>query len=413
MEFLKRASTYLLCMIFALSGCVTNGGGSGAAFNVGPQLSSFFESKRKAEIDESKPRLEVIVPVFDPGLSEDAEKYKEEGIWPELRRAEANRFAYKLKTELEGTGAFGAVRVVPDGTATGDLYVFGTIIESNGEDVEIEIKVVDISGRHWFTRRFDHTVEIGFYKDIRTDGTDPYDPVFEAAADRVAVELENIEAKRLASIKRITELRFGSHLTEAAFASHLGTENGETVLISFPSEDDSMLKRTRAIHIRDQLFVDNLQDSYRSFSEKMEASYLVWQEQSLIEIEAKREVQRDAAGKAVLGVLAIGLAVVAIAAGANSNNPNSGSAAILGGTLAGAAGTALLVDSFRTSEESKVHRDALSELGESINLELGPQVVAFEEETIELTGDAQEQFAQWRLFLKKIYDQERTPRVRL
>lgn len=407
MELLKRASTYLLCIVFALSGCVTNSGGSGGTFDVGPQLSSFFKTKRSAKIDESKPRLEIIVPVFDPGLSADAETYKKEGIWPELRRAEANRFAYKLKTELEETGAFGAVRVVPDGTATGDLYIFGTIIESNGEDVEIEIKVVDISGRHWFTRRFDHTVEIGFHKDIRTDGTDPYEPVFEAAANRVAVELESIEEKRLTSIKSIAELRFGSHLAEEGFASHLGTENGETVLISFPSEDDSMLKRTRAIHIRDQLFVDNLQDIYRSFSGKMEASYLVWQEQSLTEIEAKREVQSDAAGKAVLGVLAIGLAVAAIA---NSNNPNLG---LLGGTLAGAAGAALLVDSFKTSEEAKVHRDALSELGESINVELGPQVVAFEEETVELTGDAKEQFAQWRSFLKKIYDQERTPQVRL
>jgi hypothetical protein len=30
-----------------------------------------------------------------------------------------------------------------------------------------------------------------------------------------------------------------------------------------------------------------------------------------------------------------------------------------------------------------------------------------------LVGDAKEQFAQWRSFLKKIYDQERTPKVRL
>jgi hypothetical protein len=410
MELLKRASTYLLCIVFALSGCVTNSGGPDGAFEVGPQLSSFFETKRPAEIDESKQRLEIIVPVFDPGLSADAKTYEEEGIWPELRRAEANRFAYKLKTELEETGAFGAVRVVPDGTAMGDLYIFGKIIESNGEDVEIEIKVVDISGRHWFTRRFDHTVKMGFYKDIRTDDTYPYEPVFEAAANRVAVALESIEEKRLTSLKRIAELRFGSHLAEDGFAGHLGTENGETTLISFPSEDDTMLKRTRAIQIRDQLFVDNLQDNYRSFSRKMEASYLVWQKQSLTEIEAKREVQSDAAGKAVLGVLAIGLAVAAIAAGANSNNPNLG---LLGGTVACASGTALLIDSFKTSEEAKVHRDALSEVGESINLELGPQVVAFEEETIELVGDAKEQFAQWRSFLKKIYDQERTPKVRL
>ena len=35
----------------------------------------------------------------------------------------------------------------------------------------------------------------------------------------------------------------------------------------------------------------------------------------------------------------------------------------------------------KTSEEAKIHREALEELGESIDIELGPQVVEFEEET--------------------------------
>ena len=68
---------------------------------------------------------------------------------------------------------------------------------------------------------------------------------------------------------------------------------------------------------------------------------------------------------------------------------------------------------FQTSKEAKVHRDALNELGESIDVELAPQVVEFDEQTEKLTGDAKEQFGQWRAFLKKIYEQERTPEVDL
>ena len=54
-----------------------------------------------------------------------------------------------------------------------------------------------------------------------------------------------------------------------------------------------MLSRTQAVRVRDQLFVDGLQDNYRQFSEQMELSYLIWQEQSQLELQAKRQAQID------------------------------------------------------------------------------------------------------------------------
>ena len=46
---------------------------------IGPKLSSFFDPKRVARVDPNKTKLEVIVPVFDPGLSKKAQDYEEEG----------------------------------------------------------------------------------------------------------------------------------------------------------------------------------------------------------------------------------------------------------------------------------------------------------------------------------------------
>jgi hypothetical protein len=40
-------------------------------------------------------------------------------------------------------------------------------------------------------------------------------------------------------------------------------------------------------------------------------------------------------------------------------------------------------------------------------------VIAFEEKTLELTGDAKQQFSQWREFLQQIYAQEMTPEKQL
>ncbi len=412
---LKRISTYVLCFAYLLSGCQTTGGTANlnAESIIGPQLSSIFDPKRAAHIDPEKTKLDVIIPVFDPGLSEEAKDYNEEGVWPELRRAEANRFAYKLKQAMDETGAFGAVRVTPDATATGDLYVVGKIDESNGEDVEFTIDVVDISGNHWFTRSFDHEVDVGFHKNVRNEGQDPYEPAFEKAANRIAIELEDYQEAQLKDIKRVTDLRFGAHLSEEAFSDYMTVDQGSVHLAAYPSEDDPMLRRTQAIRVRDQLFVDSLQEQYQGFSDKMAPSYLIWQKQSLLELEAEREADRKAAAEAIGGIALITLGVLAAAAGARSGNYNNQSLGVTAGAAAAVGGGMLVAKSFETSEQSKVHRDALNELGESIDVDLGPRVVSFEERTVELTGDAKEQFQQWREFLKKIYAQERTPEKQL
>lgn len=414
---MKKMGVYAVCFCFVLTGCVTNQGGSGSAGaggpGVGPQLSSLFDKTGEAVVDPGKPKLDIVVPVFDPGLSEDAAKYKEEGVWPELRRAEANRFAVKLKEALEDTGAFGAVRVVPDQTATGDLYVLGKILESNGKDVEIQVAVTDVTGDNWFTHSFEHTVDPGFHKNSRNKGLDPYDPVFEEAANRIALELEDYDVAELETIQHVTELRFGSNFAEEAFVEHLDMTGRTVGLVSFPSEEDPMLRRTRAVRVRDQLFIDGLQDHYRTFSGNMQDSYLVWQEQSLLEIQARSEANEKAVGQAALGVLAIGLSVLAIMASGRSSSTAGSTAAATGAVVGGVVGAKLLTDSFQTSGEAKVHRDALEELGQSIDIDLAPRVIAFQKETIELTGTAKEQFAQWREFLQKIFEQEKTPQVQL
>ncbi|HCP00343.1 MAG: hypothetical protein CL573_08585 [Alphaproteobacteria bacterium] len=410
-SLLRKIGVYTLCACFILTGCVTNGTGPGPS--VGPQLSSLFDPKGKARVDPAKPRLDVVVPVFDPGLSDAGQSYEEEGVWPELRRAEANRFALKLKEALEKTGAFGAVRVTPDASATGDLYVEGEILESNGGDVEIRIEVTDISGTRWFVRDFDHSVSSGFHKNTRNEGVDPYDPVFEEAANRVALELDDYSIAELNNLSRLTELRFGSNFTEEAFAEHLKAGRNTVSLLSFPSDSDPMLERTRAVRVRDQLFVDGLQEHYRAFSVEMQDSYLIWQEQSLLEVEARREANEEAVGEAVLGALTIGLGVLAIIAGANSGSYAGQTAGLTGGVVAGTVGATLLSNSFQTSKEAEVHREALEELGQSIDIDLAPRVVAFEEKTVELTGTAKEQFAQWRAFLQRVFEEERTPNVKL
>ncbi len=409
----KKIIACLLIYSQFLVGCMTTGGQSNV-IKTGPELSSTYEAKA-VEIAYQGTKLDVIIPVFDPGLTGNEKSYKEEGIWPELRRAEANRFAYKLKQALDNTNVFGAVRVTPDKTASGDLYVLGKIIKSDGEDVKFDLNVIDISGKEWLDDTFNHEVQESFYENYRNNGKDPYEPIFIEAANDIVKVLKRRSNSELDNLKYIADLRFGASFNDVAFMEYMNTEGHYIKLISKPSDNDPMLQRVMAIRVREQLFVDSLQQNYTSFSQNMDDSYLRWQEASFTEKRLGEDAEMDGVIKTIGGVLLIGLAIVAaVSSGNNSNSYGTPDPLLSTAAVAsGIAGAWMLSNSFKSHDEAEFHKAAIDELGESMNMELAPQVISFENETVELTGNIQEQFSQWRAFLKRIYEQEMTPTTEL
>jgi hypothetical protein len=401
----SRFLIYLIILTHVLTGCATTSSGS---LKTGPQLASAQEQNK--EIPYQGVKLDVIIPVFSPGLSDSAAEYEEEGIWPELRRAEANRFAYKLKTALDESGKFGAVRVAPNSTASGDLFAVGEIIESNGQELEFSLRVVDASGKQWLNETIDHEVGEGFYKNPRNDGKDPYDPAFDKAAQAIIEALLKQKQSELAQLQNINDLRFAASFNEQAFKEYLDTSGQQIKLVSMPSDADPMFERVKSIQVREQLFVDNLQQNYSAFSQQMDDSYLAWQEASATEMQLRKEAKTKSIWKMIGGAVLIGAAVAAATSG-SSNDPRFGRDLA---TVAGGIGGAVLISSgFKSREEAKFHQEALNELGESVNLEMAPQVMTYEEESVELTGDIDEQFRQWRAFLNRMYQLEATPDVQL
>ena len=387
----------LAAVLPVLAGCAGMGGMAGPS--VGPRIDP---PAAPAAAPYRGERLDVVVPVFDPGLPEDPDDYGKKGIWPELRRAEANRFAVALKRALQDTRVFGDVRVAPDTGATGDLYVIGAIEESNGEDVGIAIEVVDVGGARWMRRSYDHRVKEYFWRDLRSRGKDPYQPVFDEAAGDVAKLVRKRSADELAALRRLTELRFAKTFSEEAFSEYVEERGGRVTLAALPAPDDPMLGRIRAIRIRDGLFMDEMQTHYAAFAQRTAPSYAAWQEHSLTEAKARREARGRAVWQGILGAaLAVGGAYAAVKGG---NTSDAG--AEVAGIGAAIAGAVLIQESFRSSAEGKIHSEALSELGQSLDLEVAPQVVEIENTSAELTGDAREQFRQWRAFLKRIYAEE-------
>ncbi len=403
----SRFLIYIIILTHVLTGCATTSSNSGN-LKTGPQLASAQEQNK--EIPYQGVKLDVIIPVFSPGLSATAAEYEEEGIWPELRRAEANRFAYKLKTALDESGKFGAVRVAPNSTASGDLFAVGEIIESNGQEVEFRLNVVDASGKQWLNETIDHEVGEGFYKNPRNDGKDPYDPAFDKAAQAIIEALLKQQQSELAQLQNINALRFAASFNEQAFLEHLDTSGKQLKLVSMPSDADPMFERVKSIQVREQLFVDNLQQNYSAFSQQMDDSYLAWQQASATEMQLRKEAKTKSIWKMIGGAVLIG-AAVAVATSGSSNDSSFGRD--LATVAGGIGGAVLITGGFKSREEAKFHQDALNELGESVNLEMAPQVMTYEEESVELTGDIDEQFRQWRAFLNRMYQLEATPDVQL
>ena len=102
-----------------------------------PTLTSYSYSELNSLGANINASLEVNIEEFDPGLDGDSDTWKKKGIWPELRRTESRRFAYKLKEAFEKTNLFGSAYVTPKGNYLADIVIEGSIIISNGEDLHL------------------------------------------------------------------------------------------------------------------------------------------------------------------------------------------------------------------------------------------------------------------------------------
>jgi hypothetical protein len=183
---------------------------------------------------------------------------------------------------------------------------------------------------------------------------------------------------------------------------------GELKVVSYPSPEDPMMRRIESLKIKDQMFIDALQNDYQDFSDTSNAAYTSWQRAAYTESKAAREAKNKAAVQGALGVL---LMAGAVAAGNNAGYNDYGT--IIGATALGVGGLKTIQGAMGNSRQAKAHKETLSELGKSLNTEIAPKVMELEETQVELKGTAQEQYATWRAALREIYKQETVPNVAL
>jgi hypothetical protein len=313
--------------------------------------------------------LDVGLVVFDAGIPADESTHSRLGIFPEIRKAEAKYMPVMLREVLVDSGDWGVVRVLPDALDSSELQVTGTILHSDGQRLQLQIRARDATGAQWLDKVYTGTTVPADYP-VRVPG-DPYLNVYrQIAADLLAARAQK-SAKQLADIRQVALLRYAAALAPDVFASYLAsTPEGGYSLLRLPAADDPML--ARVIRIRDQeyLFIDTVDEQYARLAEEMAPTYNLWRQYGAEQAEyrdeyAERVSSRDSQGRR-------------------------------GSFVA-------LEQTYNAYKWSKIHEQDLDELAVGFNNEVAPTEMEVSGTVFKLSGGLDAQYTEWREILQRIF----------
>ena len=383
---MMRLMLSVLPLVALLGGCVSETVKSTSV----PALEAPDQLTPEAEL------LDVGVVILDPGISAVED---EELVYPEIRKAEATFMATELAEVLTEQGGWGAVGVVPDDRQFSDLLVRGTILLSDGESLQLKIRVSDARGTVWLDKRYQGVTSRYAYEQGTRVKQDPFLAVYRMIANDMLAIFDRVPPADRVTIRRVAEMRFARDFASGAFADYLEEDDaGQISLRRLPAEDDPMLNRVRGLRQRHYVFVDTLQGHYNGFAEDMYTPYQEWRRASYEETIALRELEAESQREMIAGGAAILAGIVAQTSGSRTTR-SAGAVGVIGGG-------ALLKSGLEKRAESNIHSLALEELGQSLDAEITPRVIELEDRTVRLTGNVEDQYDQWRELLADIYAAE-------
>lgn len=383
----------IILSLLLLSACSTTSGGRRNIEGAVPL------DKSLTEIPEPR-LLNVSIEVFDPGELPKDEK-DANGLSKDIREAESRYMPEELRSTMEKSGFWGAVRVVPRAMTGGELTVSGTILESNGGQLDLKIDARDASGLRWFTKEYRDEVEASVYRVHELFG-DAFQPLYSTIANDLARFVKSLTLAEITAIRQIAELQFAADIAPDSFSGYLSRDkDGQYEIVHLPSHDDPMYTRVQSIRERDLLMIDTLNGHIDNFHREMRQPYTEWRKARSDEAEKQKALEKAALNRTLLGVASI-VGAIFIGVAAPEYNPaleTLSDVMVLGGAAALKSGA-------DKRSEANIHRDTIEELGMSFSSETRPLVVEVDGKTVELTGSAEAQYEQWRTLIGQIYTSE-------
>lgn len=419
-----KLTFYLSLLVFSLTTTQSIFGVS-----VGPRLEQStapetMDVEQEEEFFKTKmniPDLRLAIPVLDPGIPESTQVQQEEGIWPELRKAEAVRSAFKLKQWMHRYNQFDSIVIAADTSVSADIYLIGRIVESDSETMRIAYKVVDARGVAWTEERTKkHRVELGWHERYGNTNRDPFDPlyneiaedVYEELKDRGKAHVEQLESNEKAGPEkaRYSELQLITTTRDLAFARFVSPEyhdylelQGSQYKVQYAPDDESeSWRRIQTIMYREDEFAQVIEDHYEGFRDQIEDDYGKWQKDTFPVARDVRLAKRGRTWKAIVGVALVAASVAAAEDGSAKRGDRSAENAAAAGVLGGGA---LIAGAFRDNQLHKRAVEEINELSRSLHNSIRPTRIDLNGKIVTLTGTVLDQFGQWRSMLADIYAQ--------
>ena len=348
--------------------------------------------------------LDIGIVAFDPGIPAN-NKPEKTGIYSDIRHAESKYIPYHLKTTLQGTGHWGAVRVIPSTKAFTDVIINGAIKRSDGEYLSLDISVSDAAGRHWFSRSYEMQTGMTSYSNRRDRRRDPYQKVFNDIANDLQQYVAALPSKQLQRTRQISELQFFADMSPVAYSGYLqADEDGIFRVQRLPAENDPSVARMRQIRERDRLVVDTLNEHYANFYYGIAIPYRGWRKNARQEAIKFRQTKRSAQMQALFGVVVLAGSTQIDTSGSSSRNTNNINRALQYQAMS--RGLNSIWAAINRNRDAGMHLDAIAELSESFGNEAAPMIVNVEGQERRLTGTAEVQYESWRRLLREIYEAE-------
>ncbi|MCH7822911.1 MAG: hypothetical protein IIA07_12910 [Proteobacteria bacterium] len=313
-----------------------------------------------AEDADNVAALNVSITVFDPGVPADPRMHRDQQVFPRIREIEATFLPFVLREALAETNAWGAVRVVPQPDIAAELLVSGSIVRSDGEILELNIRAVDASGRVWLDRSFVAAVENQelYFKIV-------------AALQTARAQLSN---KALRDVVEISLLRYANQLAPSAFGAYLHeAADGTFTIIRLPARNDPMLGRIDRLRRIEYVITDAVDAKFQELHAEIASTYDLWREYRRKVIEYQVEDVRRAQDT-------------------ESDAPRGSYEA--------------MKNRYDNYKWNRITAQEQESLAVAFNNEIGPKVDAMEARVAELQGWVDQKYAEWHRLLEELFEVE-------
>ncbi len=313
--------------------------------------------------------LTVGVAIFDPGIPADESTHSKLGIFPEIRRAEAQYMPVLLRDVLVDSNAWGPVRVLPEPNETTELLVTGRIEHSDGLRLVLKITAVDVTGRTWLDQLYvDEALAMDYPVPV---GGDPYLDLYRQVANDLLAARNALDGATLRKIPPIAQLRYAETLSPEAFSGYLGRdEQGLLLATRLPAQDDPMMNRVQRILNQEYLFIDTVDEQYLTLSEEMGPTYDLWRQYGREQALYKEDYQQRLATRE--------------SQGRRGTYP-------------------AMQQTYNAFKWTKIQQQDLYDLAVGFDNEVAPTVLEASGRVFKLSGTLDSQYAAWRDILRQIF----------